>query len=225
MTCTYYRCSNLTGSPACGNKVTSMAYAYQNCSNLTGSPVCGDNVTTMTYTYQNCSNLTGSPACGEKVTGMAYTYQNCSNLTGSPVCGNKVTNMTYTYYNCSNLTGCPVCGDNVTSMDYTYYNWATSCNAYFYSSIVNLATSCFANKNKSKRINLYVPSNSITYTTVTNTTRSYSLVGAKITYTDAGTYQYNTTHNIYIYPVENVAAAAIANGDEEANANAGITID
>ena len=94
-------------------------------------------------------------------------------------------------------------------------------NAYFYSRIVNNSTSCFADKNNSKRLNIYVPAGSTTNTTVHyNNTRS--LIGKNITWTDAGSYQYNTAYNIYIYPVANVAAAAIANGDEEANANAGI---
>jgi hypothetical protein len=41
----------------------------------------------------------------------------------------------------------------------------------------------------------------------------YSLVGGSITWTDAGSYQYNARYNIYIYPVANVAAARAANGD------------
>jgi hypothetical protein len=40
-----------------------------------------------------------------------------------------------------------------------------------------------------------------------------SLVGAAITWTNAGSYQYNKTYNIYIYPVSNVAAARAANKD------------
>ena len=34
-----------------------MAYAYTSCTNLTGSPVCGEKVTNMAYTYYNCKNL------------------------------------------------------------------------------------------------------------------------------------------------------------------------
>ena len=52
-------------------------------------------------------------------------------------------------------------------------------------------------------------------TLLTNNTSS--LVGTNITWTDDtatnGCY-YNTYYNIYIYPVENVAAARTANGDD-----------
>ena len=209
----YISCYNLTGSPVCGDNVTSMSSAYSSCYNLTGSPVCGDNVTSMYFTYNSCYNLTGSPVCGDNVTDMYCTYRNCYNLTGSPVCGNNVTNMAYAYTDCYNLTGSPVCGNNVTNMYYTYYNCRNlTGNAYFYSSSVTNVRYCFYNKNNSIRLNLYVPSNSTTNTTI-HYNNSYSLVGTSITWTNAGTYQYNTTYNIYIYPVANVAAAREANGD------------
>jgi hypothetical protein len=130
--------------------------------------------------------------------------------------------MVYAYYNCTKLTGSPICGEKVTNMYYTYAGTNLRGNAYFYSPEVVTVRGCFSNRNNKRRLNIYVLSNSTTNTTVHYTGPSSSLVGASITLEDAGTYQYNTKHNIYIYPVENVAAAAIANGDEEANANAGI---
>jgi hypothetical protein len=45
---------------------------------------------------------------------------------------------------------------------------------------------------------------------------SAGLVGSAITWTDetaTNGYYYNTAHNIYIYPVANVAEARAANGD------------
>jgi hypothetical protein len=77
--------------------VKSMTYWFYSCTNLTGSPACGDKVTNMFNTYSSCRNLTGSPACGNNVTNMACTYSSCSNLTGSPVCGDNVTDMARTY--------------------------------------------------------------------------------------------------------------------------------
>jgi len=209
----YYNCTNLTGSPVCGANVTSMYSTYRNCSNLTGSPVCGDKVTNMGSAYYNCYNLTGSPACGANVTDMSYAYSNCSNLTGSPACDNNVTSMVRTYYNCFNLTGSPVCGNKVTNMSYAYYMCKNLYgNAYFYSSSVGNIQGCFAGRNNSKRLNIYVTSGSTTNTTI-HCNNSYSLVGASITWSNSSTYQYNTTYNIYIYPVANVAAARAANGD------------
>ena len=144
---------------------------------------------------------------------MANTYYYCSNLTGSPVCGNNVTNMANTYFGCSNLTGSPVCGENVTNMYNTYYNCKNlSGNGYFYSANINNARNCFRGKNNSKRLNIYVPSDSTTLTTMLYST-TYSLVGAAITWTNEGAYHYNTAYNLYIYPVANVAAARAANGD------------
>ena len=210
---TYYNCINLTGSPVCGDKVTRMDNTYHNCRNLTGSPVCGNNVTDMRCTYYGCTNLTGSPVCGDKVTVMNSTYYNCRNLTGSPVCGNNVVNIKGAYYNCRNLTGSPVCGVKVTDMDGAYYNCTNlTGNAYFYSSVVANAQNCFGNRNTSNRLNIYVPTNSLTNTTV-HYTNAYSLVGAEITWTDDGDCQYNTVYNIYIYPVDDVSAVRVSNGD------------
>ena len=52
------------------NNITDMSNTYYNCTNLTGSPACGPNVVNMANTYHNCIKLTGSPACGNKVTNM-----------------------------------------------------------------------------------------------------------------------------------------------------------
>ena len=79
------------------HKITNMGGIFDSCTNLVGSPVCGDKVTDMSLAYQNCSNLTGSPVCGNNVTDLVSAYCNCYNLTGSPACGEKVTNMFITY--------------------------------------------------------------------------------------------------------------------------------
>ena len=154
-----------------------MARTYRNCINLTGSPVCGNNVTNMINAYQNCKNLTGSPVCGEKVTSMAYAYYDCINLTGSPVCGNNVTNMAGTYYGCVNLN---------------------ADTFYIYAKNIQYAQECFSGKNNSRRYNIHVPANSVTFNTFINKT-VYSLVGEVITWTNNGTCWYNTKYNLYIY--------------------------
>ena len=209
----YGFCRNLTGSPVCGKNVTSMAYTYMNCFILTGSPACGDNVTNMTYAYYNCRGLTGSPVCGNNVTNMVNAYCYCCNLTGSPVCGNNVTNMAYAYYNCRNLTGSPVCGNNVINMAnaYSLCNnlWG---NAYFLSPNVANVANCFYRRNVRKRLNIYVQAGSTT-NTVVHYNNTFSLTGASITWTNAGSYQYNTASNIYIYPVANVISIGIQKGD------------
>lgn len=56
----YHNCTNLIGSPVCGNNVVNMDRAYYNCTNLTGSPVCGPNVINMTQAFYNCVNLNGN---------------------------------------------------------------------------------------------------------------------------------------------------------------------
>ncbi len=40
-----------------------MYSAYDGCTNLTGSPVCGNNVTNMVSTYFQCPNLYGDMYC------------------------------------------------------------------------------------------------------------------------------------------------------------------
>ena len=116
--------------------------------------------------------------CGDNVVDMCRTYQNCLNITGIPVCGNNVTNMFGTYRGCVNLSA----GDQ-----------------YWYSKNIANASYCFANKNNSRRYNIHCYANSLTFNKliISNTK---SIVGATITWTNAGAYRYNTVYNIYIYP-------------------------
>ena len=212
MNTTYQNCKNLNGAPVCGPNVIDMKYAYQDCHKLTGSPVSGENVTQMVNTYRNCYNLTGDAACGPNVINLEHAYENCYNLSGSPACGQNVTRMYGSYKNCFNLTGNPICGENVTVMDYAYMNCKNlASNAYFYSKKLTSAISCFGNRNISTPLNLYVTANTTTNTTVHSHYAHNSVVGAAITWTNAGTYQYNTAYNIYIYPVEDVELKRVEN--------------
>ena len=211
----YDGCSNLTGSPVCGDNVTDMMFTYRYCSNLTGSPVCGPNVDEFGATYHYCSKLTGSPVCGDNVINMDNTYCGCSNLTGSPVCGPNVTNMSNTYCGCLNLTGSPVCGSKVTAMYNTYANcYGLKGNSYFYSASVINVKNCFYGCT-SKAINIYVKKNTETFNTLMRT-GSDSIYGTTITWTDEletnGRYRCNKGQ-ICVYPVDDVEAARIANGD------------
>jgi hypothetical protein len=142
---------------------------------------------------------------------MLYAYDDCTSLTGNPVCGDKVTTMYAAYSNCHNLTGSPVCGPNVTTVNNAYYNCPNlSSNGYFYSNKVTSVLNCFAGRDMNNRLNLYVPANSTTLTTCLSTSNSTSLTGTKITWTNDMSINgchYNTSSNIYIYPVNNVAQA------------------
>ena len=79
-------------------------------------------------------------------------------------------------------------------------------NQYWYSVNVSNVRNCFYGKNNSRRYNIHVSANSKTLNTCLISNAS-SLVGASITWTNAGSYYYNTRYNIYIYPVANVTAA------------------
>jgi hypothetical protein len=188
-----------------------MSYAYYSCYNLTGSPECGPNVTNMAFAYYDCNKMTGSPNCGSKVTNLSNAYYRCQNLTGSPVCGNSVTNMAYAYGYCTNLTGPAICGANTQTVASAFRNCTNiGSNAYFFSNRINNATGCFAGKNNSRRINVYVPTTG--YNSTHNTlktclyTNTMSLVANTITWTQSGSNYYNTAYNIYICPVANVAS-------------------
>lgn len=210
-------CQNLKAEPCCGDNTTNLFRAYQHCYNLTGSPVCGPNVTNMYMAYERCSNLTGSPTCGDKVVDMCRAYVDCYNLTGEPSCGNNVRKMDVAYMNCHNLTGHPICGKNVTNMMYAYQNCQNlNSNAYFYSSSINNAYGCFQGWQNTKYLNIYLPANSISLNTIIATNGYSHIIGDAIYLNEdiANNRYYNTQHNIYIYPVENVAAARTANGDD-----------
>ena len=133
----------------------------------------------------SCINLINRAICGDKVTYMVYVYQNCTNLT-TAVCGNNVTNMSYAYNNCTNIQG----------------------DTYFYQPNISSIGRCFYNRNTSNMLNIYVQENSKTMNTclISNT---YSLTGSAITWTNDSTNKryYNTSANIYIYPVANVYKA------------------
>jgi hypothetical protein len=122
---------------------------------------------------------------------MAWTYSACLKLTGAPVCGNNVTNMSNAYSYCRNLYG----------------------NSYFYSPNVSNMQNCFYNRNASNQLNIYVIKDSTTNTTI-HTQNITGTSSAPIWTEDtANNCQYNTQYNIYIYPVDDVAAARVANGD------------
>ena len=74
---------------------------------------------------------------------------------------------------------------------------------------------CFQNCNFKAPFNLYVPAKSNTLNTCLDTSQYGALVSDGVTWTNDTTNNryYNTKHNIYIYPVANVAAARAANGD------------
>ena len=213
MSYAYNNCNNLTAA-VCGDKVTDMRYVYSGCTNLT-TAVCGPNVTNIAGAYFRCSNLTGSPVCGDNVAYMGYVYSDCINLTGSPVCGNNVCIMQKTYYNCTNLTGSPVCGPNVTDMNSAYRGCPNiQGNSYFYSPNISSIGRCFDGRNTSNMLNIYVQKNSTTMNTCL-TNDDQSLIWAPIEWTNdsANNRYYNTSANIYIYPVANVYQAKVDNGD------------
>lgn len=207
----YYNCTNLTGDAVCGNKVTYMYRAYENCYSLTGNPACGNSVTNMLYAYRNCYNLTGSPSISPLVEDISNTYYNCYNLSGSPVCTNKVHSLIGTYYECRNLTGCAKAGTNVINMANAYYNCANlSTNAYMFGTKMTSANRAFGiyNNTRDKALNIYIQDGSTTATTFKQNTAATSITGTAITWTDDtvvnGCYS-NTSQNIYLYPVSNVA--------------------
>ena len=121
-----------------------MSGAYQHCTNLTGSPVCGNKVTGMGWTYCNCKNLTGSPVCGPNVTGMAWTYYGCPNIYGNSYFYSKnVSNMCncfrgrnpskrlniYVYNNSTTMRTCLY--NNVSSMVGENIKWSYFSNKYY----------------------------------------------------------------------------------------------
>jgi hypothetical protein len=47
MAMAFSNCTKLLGTPIYSTKITNLYYTYYRCYNLTGSPVCGNNVTSM----------------------------------------------------------------------------------------------------------------------------------------------------------------------------------
>jgi hypothetical protein len=207
MSYAYRYCTNLT-TAVCGPHVTDMHATYYNCINLT-TAACGQNVTNMYSAYQGCTNLI-TPACGPNVTNMSNAYRDCKNLT-TAACGPNVTSMMNAYRNCTNLTTA-ACGPYVINMYMAYANTSARGNCYLYSNSIRDVKGCFENRRVTDKLNIYVCSGTATNTAV-HFMNSSSLVNKAITWTYADDYQYNATYGIYIYPVANVEAARLANGD------------
>lgn len=188
--------------------------AFKNMRNLVEVQLPVDKITIMRNMFYNCASLKAA-VCGDKVTDLSQAYRNCTNLT-TAVCGLNVTNMYAAYESCTNLTTA-VCGPNVTNMKQAYNNCRNiRGNAYFYSNNLTSALQCFQSRSSSNRFNIYVHSGTTTHTTVL-TDKLVDKVTA-ITWTDdtaTNGCHYNTYHNIYIYPVANVEAVRIANGDPD----------
>lgn len=235
MSYTYQHCHNLVGTPVCGDTVINMSRAYYCCTRLTGPAVCGNNVTNMCAAYGS-SGITGNPVCGPNVIDMSSTYYECARLTGPPVCGNNVINMIGTQCCVLDLKPPYIVGPSVLyadsaqkggsspsiceiedgrfpiiSMTTTYSNLYG--NAYIYSSVVESAQNCFGYRNANNMLNIYVPANSTSLTTFLNTTNSIVENSCEWINDITNNRYYNTQYNIYIYSVENVAAAREANGD------------
>lgn len=164
--------------------------AFSNLIHLQRIEIPMNGVVNITNMCRNCTNLT-TAVCGNNVTNMYSTYQNCTKLT-KVVCGEKVNSMAFTYNNCKNIRG----------------------NTYFYPNNITSVRNCFGLRNTLNRLNIYVHNNSNTLIRL-KYTNTDSLVGKSITWTNdtANNRLYNATQNIYIYPVDNVQAARIANGD------------
>ena len=186
-----------------------------------GASINGNNVKLYKYeendiitymSFKNSQTITNVTSMTDSITNMGESFYNCRNLIKVPVCGNNVTTMAKAYYNCINLTDIAIGGHNVSDMSQAYYNCKNiKTNAYFFSNKINNAQSCFASKDTSKRLNIYVPQTG--YASNYNTANTCllanekSLIGSNITWTNSiatnGCY-YNTAQNIYIYPVDDV---------------------
>jgi hypothetical protein len=85
-------------------------------------------------------------------------------------------------------------------------------NAYIFSKSVQNTKGCFGGRNSLKRLNLYVPDNSITRATVLSQAINSVLgFGISYSYDSSNNCYYNTTQNIYIYPVDNVVQTRLDN--------------
>jgi hypothetical protein len=76
---------------------------------------------------------------------------------------------------------------------------------YVYSNYITNAYRCFYGKSSNNRLNIYINKNTNSLNTFLSES-SFSIIGNTITWTNdfANNVYYNTTSNIYIYPVTNV---------------------
>ena len=111
---------------------------------------------------------------------MVYAYRYCYNLTGA-VIGDKVTNAYQAYANCSKVKG----------------------NVYINTNNITNIINCFGGRSHANRLNIYIPANTSSSTfncIIGNTSDGTTIVNNAISWTQSGSYYYNTVFNIYVYP-------------------------
>ena len=138
-------------------------------------------------------------------------FVNCINFNRTVIIPNSVVNIDYTFNNCTNLNSPIILGTNVQYSPYAFsYCINMSKNIYIHSNNMYNVRSFIYRKNNSKRVNIWIPNSGNTITKFKNTSSSYSIVGAAITWYYSNTtlsdgttwtdYFYNPTYNIYVYP-------------------------
>jgi hypothetical protein len=96
----------------------------------------------------------------------------------------------------------------------TYENCPIQGNVYIYPASITNISGCFKGRPTTNMLNIYALNGSSALTKL-KWTNTKSILGTTVTWTEDTTNKcfYNTTQNVYIYPVANVEEARIANGD------------
>ena len=177
------------------SSIINMPNAFYNCRNLTGQPVCGNNVVNFYGAYYSCPNVSGTSSFGERVEDIRFSYYGGTNLSLPAIIPANVTLINGCFKGCNFPSG----------------------NFYFYSNKIEGCYNFFNKVKKSAtRHNFYYLAETTTAKTIEKNGEDFGIVGGEtVTYTDVadGVYangkvrigcKYNTSYNIYLYPVNTV---------------------
>ena len=183
----------------------SMFRAFAFCYNFNSPVTIPNGVTNINGCFGLCHNFNqpvNIPNGGTHLISFMWSCQLFNHPINIP---DSVLYMTDAFNNCISLNSPVVIGNNVQGLINAFDNCINmSQNITIYSPNVNNVKAMLRGKSNSKRINIICPENSTTYTKLINTSASYSMFNASVTWDNQvanSGYIYNAKRNVYIYPV------------------------
>ena len=203
MQSTFSDCSKFNQSMDLSNiNTTSMIATFHNCIELNSTIVLPQTVTTTNYTFRYCHNFNQPVIIPNSVQYTIGMFKGCHNFNQPINIPNNVVSASDMFTNCRNFNQPLVIPDSVNARGVLYMlDGCTnmSQDVKIYSTIINNAYRFCANKNNSKRLNIFVPSTGNTFNAFKSTATANRIVQSTITWTTMTNGVYNSKWNIYIY--------------------------
>lgn len=222
----FEQCYNLNSPVYIHPSVTNMYRTFADCYKFNQPlDLSSHNVTDMVATFQYCKEFNSPIVFSPATFSLNYTLRYCYNFNQPVTIPNSVRYTMGMFMGCNHFNQPVVIPNGVIHMDGMFKNCSLfnqplvipqSANARavmsmldgctnmsqdvkIYSTAINNAYRFCANKNNSKRLNIFVPSTGNTFNAFKSTTTANRIVQSTISWTTMTNGVYNSTWNIYIY--------------------------